>query len=59
MLFRENARDGTQWLPNVFPLWELHLCKSVEYVQSLSWKGKQTLNWVPRIPLKSSWSVDA
>jgi hypothetical protein len=24
----DNAKDGAQWFPSAFPLWELHLCRN-------------------------------
>jgi hypothetical protein len=30
----ESARDGAQWLPSAFSLWELHSCKSRKCLES-------------------------
>jgi hypothetical protein len=35
-----------------------YTCVKVLNSQSLNWKGKQTLNWVPKIQLKKSWNVN-
>jgi hypothetical protein len=54
----ENARDGAQWLPSAFPLWELHSCGSRE--RSKSWLERQTsTKSSPKTPLERRWNIDA
>jgi hypothetical protein len=38
----ESAKDGAQWLPSALPFWELHLCKSPEYLKSWLKRKKNT-----------------
>jgi hypothetical protein len=37
----ESVKEGTQWLLNIIPLWELHLCKNPKCLKP--WLKRQTI----------------
>jgi len=46
----ESAKDEAQWFPSALPFQNC-IHAGVANVHSLGWKGKQTPNWAPMIPL--------
>jgi hypothetical protein len=45
--------------PKCIPTLGIALVRELQMSRSLVGKGKKKPNWVPKIPLKRSWSVNA